>query len=579
MGGAMDLFTDQTISRRAAIKASLHIAGVASLASFLSVRSDEPQVLVNHVGFLPGASKYCVVAGGETHNFVIVGPTNRVIYQGRSRAIKGDLGEHSLGDFSEVTAAGEYEVRCNGRRAARFEIGDDVYLDAIKKCVSYFARQRCGDSKTGYNSPCHLDDGVRRDDQQRVDVTGGWHDACDVRKWVSATIYGMIGLHRVLDALGPQRLDGDVVLKELRWGNQYFHRMQLPDGSLMSYCGGDDGNHFTDNIAGTKDDRPIHVEVAELPEQFHFVAAQAALFRQMRDADPHYADSCLEAGRRCLKFCVTHRSARAAGSVSAGIIACVAMHRATHEASFAEAAAAMARSLIALQVTQQQSPEIPGFFLAKPDEAEPYRDVMHGNLPLIALCELCERLSDHPDHASWRDALRRHCEHLLEMSKRSVFGITPFGLYAKRDPGGGRRAGEYWYRWFMKPRGETSTADWWVGTNAHLASTGVGLCRAARLLRAPSLSGLAQRHLDWIVGVNPFNASTITRVGRNQPSLFETSEFRPTPPLIPGGVMNGIGGTEQDEPTLLPGSYHTCEYWTPMVAYTMWLMAELHVKF
>jgi hypothetical protein len=39
--------------------------------------------------------------------------------------------------------------------------------------------------------------------------------------------------------------------------------------------------------------------------------------------------------------------------------------------------------------------------------------------------------------------------------------------------------------------------------------------------------------------------------------------------------MNGIGGNELDEPQLAPGSWNTCEYWTPMVCYAMWLMAEL----
>jgi hypothetical protein len=77
------------------------------------------------------------------------------------------------------------------------------------------------------------------------------------------------------------------------------------------------------------------------------------------------------------------------------------------------------------------------------------------------------------------------------------------------------------------------------------------------------------------LGVNPFGASTVTGVGRNQPKLYVTGAFRPATPLIRGGVMNGIGGTDGDEPELAPGSYNTCEYWTPMVAYTMWLMAEL----
>src|SRR5439155_19909134 len=103
----------------------------------------------------------------------------------------------------------------------------------------------------------------------------------------------------------------------------------------------------------------------------------------------------------------------------------------------------------------------------------------------------------------------------------------------------------------------------------------VGLVKACRLLRDAKLAKLAQRQLDWVLGVNPFDASTVTDVGRNQPPLYRTGQFKPPTPLIPGGVMNGIGGSDADEPVLLPGSYHTCEYWTPMVAYTMWLMAEL----
>src|SRR4051812_31364197 len=165
------------------------------------------------------------------------------------------------------------------------------------------------------------------------------------------------------------------------------------------------------------------------------------------------------------------------------------------------------------------------------------------------------------------------------MSERSAFGIIPYGLYGGgKDPGGARRVGDYFYRYFMKPRGDVEqnpSSDWWVGVNAHLASNGVALCKAARMLNDKKLAALAQRQLDWILGVNPFDASTITGVGRNQPKLYATSPFKPNTPLIAGGVMNGIGGTDDDAPTLSSGSYNTCEYWTPMVCFTMLLMAEL----
>jgi hypothetical protein len=74
---------------------------------------------------------------------------------------------------------------------------------------------------------------------------------------------------------------------------------------------------------------------------------------------------------------------------------------------------------------------------------------------------------------------------------------------------------------------------------------------------------------------NLLDASTMEDVGRNQPRQFVTGEFRPQTPHIPGAVMSGIGGHEDDSPWLWAGSWQTCEYWTPMVGYTMWLMAEL----
>lgn len=125
----------------------------------------------------------------------------------------------------------------------------------------------------------------------------------------------------------------------------------------------------------------------------------------------------------------------------------------------------------------------------------------------------------------------------------------------------------------MKP--DEHKSSWWVGINANLASAGVGLIKASRILDDPALACLAQRQLDWILGVNPFDASTVEGVGRNQPAQFIATEYSPPTPPIPGAVMNGIGGTAADQPELAPGSWQTCEYWTPMVCYTMWLMSEL----
>lgn len=566
------------ISRRSFLCSAAGAAGALLLAPLAGCAAEtKDPILINHVGFAPKAAKIALLRGPVSGAFTVVDTADgQIVHRGTLQPRGGDLGHWSMADFSTLEKPGRYQLVVGNVRSATFDISADIYQPAIEAAVRYFAIQRCGDSKTGYAGPCHLDDGVRRDNHQRRDVTGGWHDACDVRKWVTATIYGMIGLSRTLAVLGPQRLNRDRIVDEMRWGNQYFLKMQEPDGYVMDWCGGDDGNDFTDNRPGTADDRLITVDPAEVPAQFNFVRAQAAMASLTRADDPAYAAACEAAGERCLHWCREWRNPQTATSLAAGVLASCAMAELRGEGQPSQTSIEYARRLLALLVTKDNSdPAIIGHFRERPDDDQPSRQIMHGNLPLQALGALLRQFPAHELAPTWRSALRLHADHLLAMADRSAFETIPFGLYAGQDPGGGRRIGRYWYRYFMKPHGETKAADWWVGINAHLASNGVGLMEAATLLEDPRLARLAQRQLDWILGVNPFNASTITAIGRNQPRLFVTSEFKPPTPLIPGGVMNGIGGDERDQPQLASGSYHTCEYWTPMVAYAMWLMAHL----
>jgi hypothetical protein len=558
------------LARSAGIAAAL-VAGRAAAAEDSGAAARG--VLTSHVGFRPEAAKFCLLSGRDAVPFEVVSThTGRGVFRGRMTYRAGDLGDYAVGDFSAVRGPGTYRVQAGATRSGPFTIAQDIYAGPVRKCIAYFSRQRCGDSKTGYHSPCHLDDGRRTDNGQRHDATGGWHDACDLRKWVNATLYGMTGLSRVLDRTPPGE-NARQILEELRWGNQYFLKMQEPAGYLMEYCGGNDGNRFTDNRLETPDDRPVQTRVCELPAQFHFVTAQAAMVRYVQSGDPQYAAACEAAARKCFKWCTDGKRNHTSTSLSAAVLACVEMHRALGEKAWRVRAGEFARQLIELQ---HRDAPIAGLFLRSGQRREPAREIMHGNLPLLALCSLLEQFGGSPDAGAWRDALRLHADYLAAMAGRSAFGTVPYGVYFTADPGGGRRVGAHFYRWFMPQQNENpSSPDWWVGINAHLASNGVGLLRASRLLNDRALAPLAQRQLDWIIGVNPFNSSTVTGVGSNQPRLFVTREFEPPTPEIPGGVMNGLGGDDKDEFVALPGSYHTCEYWTPMVGYTMWLMDEL----
>jgi len=63
--------------------------------------------------------------------------------------------------------------------------------------------------------------------------------------------------------------------------------------------------------------------------------------------------------------------------------------------------------------------------------------------------------------------------------------------------------------------------------------------------------------------------------GYNNPQHMFSGGYYPPTPFIKGAVLNGISGDASDNPQLIPGDYHECEYWTPMECYTMALLAEM----
>src|SRR5689334_3007374 len=129
-------------------------------------------------------------------------------------------------------------------------------------------------------------------------------------------------------------------------------------------------------------------------------------------------------------------------------------------------------------------------------------------------------------------------------------------FFKKKDPGGNRKIGKYWYRYFMEPE-----LEWWVGINSNIASSGVGLLKAASVLKDDHMKALAQKQLDWILGSNPFNSSTMEDAGYNHPVHFAGSSFLPSVPVLPGAVLNGLGGDHEDMPVIGNGDWQISEYW------------------
>ncbi|MEO7960262.1 MAG: glycoside hydrolase family 9 protein [Ginsengibacter sp.] len=585
------------IARRAMMVIALHFFLAQTLPAQRLSRDLNINLLTNQVGYTSYSPKTCVLkTDSETAFEVVEIPSGQVVYKGMLIPHRGDFGTYALADFTAVKREGRYYLRADTLRSYPFTISPVVYQQQMDMILNYFSLQRCGASTTGYLSPCHTDDGIRVDNGKHQDVTGGWHDASDLRKWVSATIYGVMGLARAYDLEAtPYK---KAILEEIRWGNQYFLKMQEPGGYVMDFVGGDlkkhsDNNRWTDNkidigskdirlvmpnaglskqlalVAGDADDRVIQTQPVERMAQYNFITAEAVVARITSKLDPVYSRQCLDAALKCYDWCLQSGKDTSAGNAGAALQAGIELYRATDEVKYRTWLHEITVQLKALQA--KPSNEVSGFFYTSLSNHAPYKNVWNGCQAFIGLSDLVSMFPNDKDANLWKSMIRNYAEnYLLLFSKKNGFGIVPFGLYEGEDPGGSRKTGSYWYRYFMQPEQE-----WWVGVNANIASAGIGLLKAGIVLKDARMKAAAQKQLDWIFGVNPFNSSTMEGTGYNHPAHFAGSSFLPNVPVLPGAVLNGLGGDHEDMPVIGTGSWQISEYWTPMVAYTLWLMAEL----
>ncbi len=546
---------------------------------------DAPAIALNHLGFLPDARKTVIFryAGEEgPADFQIrdigggTGAVRRTLPMKRER---GDVIDCLVGDFSEVRREGMYQISIAGELSTPFFIRPDVWRRTLPKAAGYYRYQRCGVAVPGVHAACHLDDARRRDNGQRVDATGGWHDAGDLRKWMDATLLNAIGLLRVARNLGAQwDLGGSglaALLDEVRWGNRYFLKMQDADGLVWAdVAGGVNGdnsdNHWTDNLPGTEDDRYLN-PAKRGRNQALFITVQAMAAQAFQASDGAYAKQCLAAAQRC--WSAAKREGNT-GDLAWWLMAGLEMRAAAGHDPYTAEAALLGNRLLSLQAAEfvGGQKDIRGFWRAGERDPNPYTDAVHSALPALALLELARTLPEHANAARWRDAVRMHLdEYVTPLAAHSAYAVMPFGVFLGSPTAETYRplAGDLTYRYFMPVRKQF----WWLGMTSHLECYALLLAEAAEAFGRAAYRDLAYRQLEWVMGANPFGACLMTGEGMRNP--YPHSRFVG---LIPGGIMNGIAGNTKDAPILDMQNgfdWRTTEYWSPHNAYYLWAVSTL----
>ena len=231
-------------------------------------------------------------------------------------------------DFSDFTTPGSYQIETDDQISPPFAIRERIYDRIIAGYLTFLKAQRCGCGVFGVHEPCHLDDGILDVDGSPLQVTGGWHDAGDFRKWLAFTQSHVEALLTIRENAGKDLercgVSGDALLEEIAWGNRYFHNMiassgqvyedvaggRAPAGSGLTYerdwwfenhpgCYGDaTDNRWTDNLPASGDERMIRTTYNPLV-QWTFVQVQTRASQHLKPAE---AARCLELAKKAAAF-------------------------------------------------------------------------------------------------------------------------------------------------------------------------------------------------------------------------------------------------------------------------------------
>ena len=260
---------------------------------------------------------------------------------------------------------------------------------------------------------------------QRIAMSGGWHDAGDLSQGVINTgeaTYSMFALAERLRARGDDPALVARLIEEAKWGLDWVLRVRFPGGYRMAFAS---HNLWTNNIVGDADDRTR--EAKNNPNANYIAAAAEAIaYRVLKDERPraggaepaHRRGGLALRDRRASKGRrrgTRRRSPRRAWSSPASASrrrsSCIARRGTAEVRRQGRRARAGDRRVAAEAPRRAATFPLAGFFYTGPDRDTLFHQFHRGNdqAPIVALAQLVEALPDHADWMKWYSTRRAVC--------------------------------------------------------------------------------------------------------------------------------------------------------------------------
>lgn len=282
---------------------------------------ETPSVRVDQIGYLPADSKVAVFTGDAIgDSFTVVNADGDVVLEGAMTEAKdnANTGEkEATGDFSDVKDAGTYKViGADGAESYEFVIGDDIYADAFNDTVKMLYMQRCGVELSSdlagdfAHGVCHNTDAVIFGTSDKIDVSGGWHDAGDYGRYVvsgaKAVADIMLAYESYPGAFGdevgiPESGNGiPDILDEAKYELDWLFKMQ--DAASGGVYHKVTCTNFPGIVMPEEETEELVVTEISNCATGDFAAVMAMAARVYKDIDAAYADKCLLAAKDAVAY-------------------------------------------------------------------------------------------------------------------------------------------------------------------------------------------------------------------------------------------------------------------------------------
>lgn len=210
-------------------------------------------IYINQAGYLPYNKKVATITSYSEY-FRVISESGEAVFEGKT--VPFGMDEYSrdtvcLADFSSVTQVGRYFIELDNKdKSLCFEISNKVYDRTLSDLLRAFYFLRCGCELKAENAgeyihpECHTSKAVLWDDHSKeLDVRGGWHDAGDYGRYVTAAccalshlLYSFRLFPDILERLSlniPESGNGvPDILNECRYELEWMLKMQRDDGGV-----------------------------------------------------------------------------------------------------------------------------------------------------------------------------------------------------------------------------------------------------------------------------------------------------------------------------------------------------------